>query len=73
MRIKTLTTVQIMARMRRGDLPTLKGGYSNKSMFEDGAVASHQTMTKLWRAGKIVPPIKTSVSSPWTLAEASNA
>jgi len=58
---------QVLARMRRGDLPTLKGGYSSKVVFADGAVASNQVMTRLLRLGSVNYPRHTSVNSPFTL------
>lgn len=62
---------QVLARMRRGDLPTLKGGYTARSVFADGAVASHKVMHRLQKLGKINLPAKSSIYSPWTLARES--
>jgi hypothetical protein len=69
MRRPPITAAQVLARMKRGDLPTIAGGYTNKSIFEDGTRVSHKTMTSLHRAGKIEYPAKSSVYSPWTLTE----
>jgi len=62
-----LTGREVLARMRRGDLPTIKGGYSEKSVFEDGAVASNDVMRRLRKLGLADPPQHTSVHCPWTL------
>ena len=63
----SLTGSQVLARMRRGDLPTLKGGYSYKAVFEDGTVVSHLVMRRLVRTGLVKYPVGTSISSPFTL------
>lgn len=55
----------ILARMRRGDLPTPTGG--GGAVFEDGARARHAALRELWRSGKIDPPAESSIYSPWTL------
>lgn len=60
---------QVLARMRKGDLPTIKCGHTSKSVFSDGAEASHAVMTKLLRDNKIDPPKHASLHSPWTLHE----
>lgn len=67
MRTPGLTGAQVLARMRRGDLPTIKGGYTEKSVFNDGAWASGQVMRRLRKEGLADPPAHTSVHSPWTL------
>ncbi len=66
---KPLTSAQVLKRMRRGDCPTLRGGYSDASGFDDGAIVRSQTMLKLFLKRLIDRPEGTSIHSRWTLAE----
>jgi hypothetical protein len=68
--MKSLTKNQVLARMRAGDLPTRAGGFTNTSVFGDGARAPSAVMTKLQRERKIDYPQGTSISCTWTLVEA---
>lgn len=71
--MKSLTKAQVLARMRAGDLPTRAGGFTNTSVFGDGARAPSAVMTKLQRERKIDYPQGTSISCTWTLVEAVKA
>ena len=72
MREKSLTGAQVLARMKRGDLPYIRGGYTEKSGFDDGRWASGQVMRRLRKSGKVDPPAHSSVHSPWTLPKEEN-
>jgi hypothetical protein len=61
-----LTAGEVLARMKRGDLP-VKGGYCNTAHFSDGARASQPTMTRLLKKGLVNYPVGTSVNATWTL------
>lgn len=63
--MKHLTTAQVLKRMKAGDLPTLRGGYTDASVFDDGATVHGQTMHGLFKAGKIERPEGTSIYSRW--------
>jgi hypothetical protein len=67
MRDKSLTGREVLARMRRGDLPTLKGGYTEKSVFDDGRWVSHQVMRRLRQREVIDYPVGTSIRCTWTM------
>jgi hypothetical protein len=62
-----LTAPQVMARMKRGDLPHLRGGYTYDSAFDDGTLVSHATMRRLLKSGKIQIPYGSSISAKWSL------
>jgi hypothetical protein len=63
-----LTKAQVLARMRRGDLPTQGGGYTSALFFDDGARTTGTLGHQLVRTGVIDRPAKTSVHSRYTLA-----
>jgi hypothetical protein len=44
-----LTARQVVARMKRGDLPMGVGGYGDGAVFNDGARVLHRTMNGLIR------------------------
>lgn len=62
-----LTAKQVLSRMEQGQLPTLKGGYTSKAVFTDGATASHEVMVKLLKRGQVKAPAKSSIYSTFTL------
>ena len=64
-----LTRREVLARMRRGDLPTRGGGYTSALFFDDGARTTGQVGYRLVKDGLIEPPTGTSVYSVYTLTE----
>lgn len=64
---RTLSGKEVLARMRRGDLPGSSGG--SKAVFDDGSWVSGPVMHKLVKAGLVDRPQGGSMSSPFTLAE----
>lgn len=70
MREKRLTSRQVLARMRRGDMPQMVGAGGSTAVFDDGAKAGGQTMHRLEKEGHIDRPVGTSISCRWTLAAA---
>lgn len=67
---KFLTATMVLARMRRGDLPTPRGAGGFTACFADGALVKHQVMRKLEKAGKIERPQGGSMERPYTLTDA---
>ncbi len=67
---KYLTATAVLARMRRGDLPTPRGAGGFTACFADGALVKHQVIRKLEKAGKIERPQGGSMARPYTLTEA---
>lgn len=65
-----VTASGVLARMRRGDLPTPRGAGGFTACFEDGALVKPQTIRKLEQAGKIERPTGGSMARPYTLTEA---
>lgn len=65
--VKRLTARQVLARMRRGDLPCHTGAGGFVAVFADGMKAGHQTMRKLEQDGLVDRPVGSSISSTWTL------
>lgn len=65
-KIKTLTGREVISRMKKGDLPTYGGGYTEGGFFDDGVRAARGVMRRLRKAGK-VEFIGTSVSDRWKL------
>jgi hypothetical protein len=68
MKEERLTRAQVLARMKRGDLPQMVGAGGFVAVFDDGAKAGHQTMRGLEKSGFIERPVGTSISARWTLA-----
>lgn len=64
---RTLSGREVLARMRRGDLPGSSGG--SYAMFDDGTWASGTVMHRLVKSGLVWRPVGGSMSSPFTLAE----
>lgn len=65
-----LPATDVLARMRRGDLPTPRGAGGFTACFADGALVKPQVMRKLEQAGKIERPQGGSMARPYTLTEA---
>lgn len=68
MKVERLNRAQVLARMKRGDLPQMVGAGGFVAVFDDGEKAGHQTMRGLEKSGYIERPIGSSVSARWTLA-----
>jgi hypothetical protein len=67
MKTRKLNSREVLARMKKGDLPHLRGGYTYDSAFEDGALVSHATMYSLMNQGLVERPEGTSITAKWTL------
>ena len=63
----TATRSQVLARMRKGDLPTRGGNWY--CFFNDGTKVDSRVMHQLVLDGKVNPPEHASVYSPFTLAD----
>lgn len=72
MRRRFLTMTQVVARMKRGELPVSMGGYSDACVFDDGGRVKHQTMNQLIKRGVVDRPVGTCVMNPFTLTKNSN-
>lgn len=57
----------VKARLADGQLPVLDSSYSFKSLFQDGAEASHQVMSRIVHAGLLDVP--KSRGQAWTPAD----
>jgi hypothetical protein len=67
MKIKSLTSAQVIARMRKGDILNTYGWGQNRGIFEDGTMVSHVVIRNLIKGGKINRPVHCSIHSPFTL------
>lgn len=68
-KIKTLTSAQVLSRMKRGDKLYLSGGYTLRAIFRDSdaALVSHKVIVNLIKVGKISYPRIPSIHSNFTL------
>lgn len=66
--MKRLSSSQVLARMKKGDLPTVSGA-GQTITFEDGARVSPKVMHDLVLRGLVDKPKHGSIYSPYTLCK----
>ena len=64
---KWMTGKQVLARMRRGDMPAL-GCWDVAARFDDGAIVSTRVLRQLLKWGGVIRPPTLGIHSRYRLA-----